>query len=194
MNPPNIGTAKTSERERVIATVQMGFSSDPLTRWFWPEANQYLASAPLFDAFGGDAVEAGSAFVSDGFEGAALWLPPGQMPDEERVAESVQSTVAPDLVDDVFSVFEKMDQYHPDEAVWYLPLIAVDPFHQGKGIGSALMKEALKRCDAEKLPAYLESSNPRNISLYERHGFESMGQIQVGNSPVVTPMYRPARH
>ena len=28
--------------------------------------------------------------------------------------------------------------------------------------------------------AYLESSNPRNIPLYERHGFEALGEIQVG--------------
>ena len=31
--------------------------------------------------------------------------------------------------------------------------------------------------------AYLESSNPKNMSLYERHGFESMGRIQIGDSP-----------
>ena len=30
--------------------------------------------------------------------------------------------------------------------------------------------------------AYLESSNPRNMSLYERHGFESMGKVQIGDS------------
>jgi ribosomal protein S18 acetylase RimI-like enzyme len=55
------------------------------------------------------------------------------------------------------------------------------------------MKHALSRVDEDGLPAYLESSNPRNISLYERHGFESMGQIQIGTSPIVTPMIRSAR-
>ena len=32
-------------------------------------------------------------------------------------------------------------------------------------------------------PAYLWSSNPLNISLYKRHGFEIAGAIQVGSSP-----------
>jgi hypothetical protein len=41
--------------------------------------------------------------------------------------------------------------------------------------------------------AYLESSNPRNIPLYQRHGFEAMGEIQVGAAPVVTPMIREPR-
>jgi len=34
------------------------------------------------------------------------------------------------------------------------------------------MRHALARCDEESALAYLASSNPRNISLYERHGFE----------------------
>jgi GNAT superfamily N-acetyltransferase len=193
MDVPTIEIASKADHDRAIATLLLGFSSDPLTRWFWPEAKDYLQSAPVFDAFGGNAVEAGTAFVSAGFEGAALWLPPGIAPDEERMAEFLQKTVAAEIVEDVFSVLEKMDEYHPEEDVWYLPVVAVDPAHQGKGIGSALMKTALQRCDEAGCPAYLESSNARNISLYERHGFEAMGQIQVGSSPIVTPMYRQAR-
>ena len=42
--------------------------------------------------------------------------------------------------------------------------------------------------DADGLHCYLESSNPRNISLYERHGFEIMGRIEIGAGPPVTPM------
>jgi ribosomal protein S18 acetylase RimI-like enzyme len=55
------------------------------------------------------------------------------------------------------------------------------------------MKYALERCDRDKLAAYLESTNPRNISLYRRHGFEEVGTIQVGTSPALVPMLRRAR-
>jgi ribosomal protein S18 acetylase RimI-like enzyme len=55
------------------------------------------------------------------------------------------------------------------------------------------MTQVLKRVDAEHVPAYLESSNPRNISLYRRHGFEVVTTIQLGSSPTVVPMVRPAR-
>ena len=74
-----------------------------------------------------------------------------------------------------------------------LPMIAADPSQTGRGLGAALMKHALEIVDEAGLPAYLESSNPRNISLYERHGFEVMGEIQTVSSPVMTPMYRAAR-
>ena len=90
-------------------------------------------------------------------------------------------------------LLEEMEEYHPKENTWYLPIIAVDPAYQGAGLGSQLMKKALERVDVEGLDAYLESSNPRNMSLYERCGFETMGRIQVGDSPPVHPMIRRAQ-
>ena len=84
-----------------------------------------------------------------------------------------------------------MAAYHPSEPHWYLPLIGVDPAHQGDGHGNALMVYALAQCDRDHKPAYLESSNPRNIPFYQRHGFEPLGAIQVGSSPTLIPMLRP---
>ena len=86
-----------------------------------------------------------------------------------------------------------MAKHHPREPHWYLPLIGVDPAHQGKGYGDALMANALERCDRDRAPAYLESTNPRNISLYRRHGFEPIGTIQAGSSPLLVPMLRRPR-
>jgi ribosomal protein S18 acetylase RimI-like enzyme len=90
-------------------------------------------------------------------------------------------------------IFEKMSGYHPDEPHWYLPLLGVDPLHHGKGMGSALLQHALVICDQDSKYAYLESSNPRNITLYQRHGFELLGTIQVNTSPSIFPMLRKPR-
>ena len=57
-------------------------------------------------------------------------------------------------------------------------------------MGAALMKHVTSMLDESGRLGYLESSNPMNISLYQRHGFEIMGEIRVGDSPVVTPMLR----
>ena len=193
MNLPEIVTAQEENRERVIQALILGFSSDPLARWFWPEAATYVQAGPGFDAFGGRAIDNDSAYVTGNYEGVAMWLPPGVEPDEERMLPFLQETAAEDIMEDVGGVFEAMEEYHPEESCWYLPLIAVDPAYQGQGFGSQLMKHALDRIDEDGLPAYLESSNPRNMSLYERHGFEVVGQIQVGTSPVIHPMLRAAR-
>jgi ribosomal protein S18 acetylase RimI-like enzyme len=162
-----------------------------MARWSWPSAEQYLTHMPaLTRAFGGRAFEHGTAHSTDSFAGVALWLPPGVTPDEESLVALTQRSVDESLQPDVFQVFETMGRYHPKEPHWYLPLIGVDPAHQGKGHGAALLKFALDQCDRDRLPAYLESTNPRNISLYKRHGFEALGTIQVGSSPPLVPMLR----
>ena len=62
------------------------------------------------------------------------------------------------------------DHYHLGE--FYLL-----PEHQGKGVGSALLRMMLARADADGVPATLEviKINPAR-SLYERHGFRVCGE------------------
>jgi ribosomal protein S18 acetylase RimI-like enzyme len=172
----------------------MAFSTDPVARWVYPESSQYLTHFPNFiRAFGGRAFESGSAHYVDGFMAAALWLPPNVHPDEDALMALFDETVSEEIKRDLFPVFEEMGKYHPDEPHWYLPMIGADPLQQGKGYGSALLQYALSICDRDGKLAYLESSNPQNISLYQRHGFELTGTIQVGASPPLFPMLRRPR-
>ncbi len=67
-------------------------------------------------------------------------------------------------------------------------MIGVEPLGRGSGVGGALMGHALERVGGE--PAYLTSTNRRNVTLYERHGFSEVGRVQVGSGPVLTPMVR----
>jgi ribosomal protein S18 acetylase RimI-like enzyme len=105
----------------------------------------------------------------------------------------LQSTGSDEAKKDGPEIFDKMSGYHPDEPHWYLPLLGVDPLHHGKGLGSALLRHALDMCDQDSKYAYLESSNPRNITLYQRHGFELLGTIQINTSPSILPMLRKPR-
>jgi ribosomal protein S18 acetylase RimI-like enzyme len=186
--------ATAADEAQAIDTIVLAFAADPMARWTWSGSHQFLDAMPrLARAFGGRAFTEGGAYCTADYTGAALWLPPGVHPDEEAMGAIMESTVAPSLRADIAAIFEQMAAYHPHEPHWYLPLIGVDPAHQGKGHGEALMSYALKRCDRDGAPAYLESSNPRNISLYLRHGFEPLGKIQAGSSPTVVPMLRQPR-
>lgn len=186
-----IKTATASDEAGVIGVLTLAFSSDPMARWSQPDPQQYLTHFPaIAKAFGGKAFPQDTAYFADGYAGAALWLPPGFSPDEETMIGLVKRTAPNAIKDEIFGVFEEMAKYHPTEPHWYLPLIGVDPTQQGNGIGSALMKHALIPCDRDGTLAYLESSNPRNISLYERCGFKVVGEIQVGSSPTMRPMLR----
>jgi len=186
--------ASSDELARTVSVQVMAFSSDPIMRWLYPEAHEYLTHYPSFvRAFGGGAFEFATAYVERDLGGAALWLPPGAHVDGDLVQSVLQETVTSSVQEEVLSVLEEMDRYHIDEPHWYLPMIGVDPSRQGQGIGAALLQHALSKCDEASLPAYLESSNPANIPLYERHGFSVLGTIQVGSSPPVFPMMRSIR-
>jgi ribosomal protein S18 acetylase RimI-like enzyme len=192
-NLPNVTAATESDTDSVLAVLTSAFRSDPAARWIYPAAEQYEAAFPeLARRFGGRAFARGTAWHIDGWQAAALWLPPGVTFDEEALVALLQDTVSENLLPHVSAVFEQMTAYHPAEPHWHLPLIGVDPAQQGLGLGSALLRHALRRCDRDRVPAYLESSNPRNSSLYERHGFRRLGEIQAGDSPTLVPMLRPA--
>lgn len=194
MTEPKVETATAADRVAVIATLTLAFSSDPAARWSWPDPTVFLETFPRFAlAFGGVAFDKGTAHRVAGHAGAALWLPPGTEPDEATLATLMEETVVPEAQKDAVGVMQQMGSYHPKEPHWYLPLMGIDPARQGTGLGGALLRHATDICDREGALAYLESSNLRNVPLYERHGFEVLGSIQVGGSPTIVPMLRKPR-
>lgn len=191
---PIIKTATESDEARVTDVLVLAFSTDPGARWTWPDPHKYLTHFREFvKALGGKAFTHNSAYYIEGYAAASLWLPPNVHPDEEVMSTLFQRTAAEAVQNDSAKVFEKMVSYHPSEPHWYLPFIGVDPFLQGNGFGSALLKHALIACDRDDKLAYLESSNLRNVPLYERHGFDVLGEIQIGTSPTIVPMLRKPR-
>ena len=193
-NTTPVARTASSEAEQAVAVIVLAFSADPAARWSFAEPHQYLTHfTALVRAFGGRAFDHGSGDHLCGFGGAALWLPPGVHPDEEVLTALLKGSMEPARYAEAVAVFEQMARHHPREPHWYLPLIGVDPSQQRKGHGSALLQHGLLRCDRDHVPAYLESTNPVNVPLYERHGFEVVATIQVGSSPPIFPMLRSAR-
>lgn len=191
---PEIRIASPDERARMVKTSVLAFVADPMARWISDKAADFLAATgDFFDAFGGRAFEHGTAWTANDGAAIAMWLPPGIEPDGERMVGILEKFAPPQKLEEMMVVLGQMEHFHPHEEHWYLPVIGCDPLYLGQGLGGMLMKAALQRVDEDGLPAYLESSNPRNVSLYERHGFEVIGEIQHGSSPTMLPMYRAAR-
>ncbi len=194
MTTKTVRCATPAEEAAAIATLTLAFSTDPATRWTWPEPQAYLAAFPRFArAFGGAGFAKGGAHIVGDHAGTALWLPPGIEPDGAALGELMRTTASPESMSDGMRVMQQMASYHPRDPHWYLPLIGIDPKHQGKGLGGALLAYANGICDRDGVLAYLESSNPRNVPLYQRFGFEVMGRIQFGSSPTLVPMVRQPR-
>src|SRR5262249_22296247 len=58
----------------------------------------------------------------------------------------------------------------------YLRTLGVDPTCHGRGLGSQLVKQALRAAPAA-WPVYLETAKERNLSFYARHGLRCIGEF-----------------
>jgi ribosomal protein S18 acetylase RimI-like enzyme len=136
----------------------------------------------------------GHVYTTDDRSGAAVWGPPDRtrQPVREllRLLPTAPYLASTRMVKALQLLFE-IESLHPKEPHWYLATLGADPARQGKGIGSALLDTMLRQVDEEGVPAYLESSKLRNVSLYARFGFEVVSEhrSKVG-SPLIWRMWR----
>jgi GNAT superfamily N-acetyltransferase len=187
----DVAKVNETERERAIGTLVLAFAADPFVRWIYPEPAQYLVHfPPALEAFGGAAFAEETVWRLGEFAAVALWMRPGVEPDGEATVAHLLATVAPEKIDDLMAVFAQMDEAHPTSRHWYLPWFGVDSALQGQGLGSELMRPSLELVDRDHLPAYLDSTNPRNISFYQRQGFSVTGEWRAGASPPIISMLR----
>jgi ribosomal protein S18 acetylase RimI-like enzyme len=161
---PRIATPE--EMPEVVSTIVAAFITDPIARFAWASPHDYLRSMPrAVQGFAGASFEHASGFASVTSAARRCGCRRACTPTTSRSGRPCR----------------------------YVAMIGVEPNAQVRGLGGALLRHAVARCDEEGALAYLESSNPRNISLYLRAGVEIMGEIRVGKGPLVTPMLRRPR-
>ncbi len=195
---PEILPAKPADSRQVADILADAFAHDPCMNYVIPHAGLYssffhLLIRRLYLAH--DMI-----FLDREGRAAAMWLPPGvrhgvplgleQLWLVARLLMHSGTRVLPRLQ----QAQEIMVRRHPQVPHYYLHAIGVRSDSQGRGLGSALLKHVTRRCDAEAMPAYLESSSALNIPLYQRHGFEIQDAEPVAEGgPPLTFMWREPR-
>lgn len=186
---PVIRKLDPSQLEAASNALMMGFSSDPFQRWLMPDPTIYYKNFKKWtvNTCKQSFLEEG-VFGDENNYGTAVWFPPGYDIDFTNISETFKD-IPKDRIEEAFKMFEELGENRLNDA-WYLEYLAVDPSKQGSGLGSLILKESLKVIDELGEAAYLESSNPKNMSLYERFGFRFLKKIQVGSSPQLNTMFR----
>jgi ribosomal protein S18 acetylase RimI-like enzyme len=177
------------------------FSNDPPMCWvFRDDTTRTSHLERLFDGGLREVFLPNDAsYTTTDLAGCALWAPPGRWktPDEvvERLAPQMAEFYTPEELGRLLTFFAMQEEHHPTDAEhWYLGVLAADPARQGQGIGSACMRPIIDQLDRDGVPAYLESSNERNVPLYERHGFRVTGIIDLpDDGPPIWHMWRDPR-
>jgi GNAT superfamily N-acetyltransferase len=192
--------ATAGDAEAVTETLALAFHEDPVWSWAFPDAERRLEQ---HRAVWGLLVEAkikeGGVWLTAGCEAAAVWVLPGHPelgPEDERRMEALVEGSTGEGAARVLDTFDRFDDAHPHERGehHYLSLLGTHPAHRGKGAGMGLLAECLRRIDAERMPAFLESSNPANNRRYQGLGFAPCGEFGLGeDGPRVIQMWREPR-
>jgi ribosomal protein S18 acetylase RimI-like enzyme len=196
----SVRRATLADVPRLAQALASAFQDDPVIAWVFPDEHRRRAVLAAFMgfrlrklAFAHDEV-----WMTAGGAAAAVWLPP---PGRWQLSRAQRLRLLPPLVRffglrtaSVLGGLDRMEERHPDDrSHWYLFILGTEPAAQGQGLGSALLAQMLARVDADGMPAYLESSNERNLAWYGRHGFETTSEVAIPGGPRIWPMWREPR-
>jgi hypothetical protein len=195
--------AARADLGRIGEVLALAFERDPLWGWAFESSSRErkLASlATVFGFFAGAALDFGWVRVTDGVEAVALWIPPGSPEmtpaDEARMPAVVADACEPEPAARVMEMLAAFERNHPHEPPhFYLSLLATHPDHAGNRLAVGLVAANLAEMDAADppAPAFLESSNPRNVPRYERLGFRPIREVDLVAGLTGTQMWRGPR-
>ena len=141
--------------------------------------------------------ERGHTSVADPADVAIAWVPPDIAlvgPDDFARGRSIIAEHAGEArAEAALATIVAARGHALEEPHWTLQYIGVRPGRQGTGLGAAAVAPILSVCDDEALPCGLVSTNPRNVSFYERLGFRVEAEVRTPDGrAVMRPMHRPA--
>jgi len=196
-DPAAVRPARGGDLRAVSLVLARAFRDDPVHRWILPgEFDWAIASDGFFAMVMRDMLRHESVFTTQSCSGAAFWVPPYPQPAalRERLAMAARWYAALGRrAGAIGEQLARIERAHPAEPHWYLAVLGTDPRHQRRGVGSALIAPILAQCDADRVPAYLESSKRTNVPFYQRHGFRVLGELAIRGGPVIWRMLREAR-
>jgi len=191
----------TREQQTVLgATLADAFSDDPVFAWLLPDDDKREERRrTFFTSIARSYLRRDKhAYVAGDGAGAALWAAPGawRLPQSEVLRETPSSVKAFGRnLPRALRLLMQVEGLHPKEPKhWYLGYVGVAAQHRNQGVGGLLIHEVLRQADRDGVPAYLESSNERNLTLYKRHGFEVTRAYSVlDRGPTIWRMWREPR-
>lgn len=190
-------TATAEDADRASQTLARAFVDDPLIVFLLAKSGADPAKMQrLFYLLFKLGLPHGACDVTEGFEAVALWRPPGKwhIPFRQYITNGPQFLGIFGIGGlRVMGVMDRIEKVHPHEPHYYLQAVGTDPAKQGKGFGGIVIRRQLAVADANRMPAYLESSKERNIPIYQSLGFEVTGEIRIPGGPVLYPMWRKAK-
>jgi len=188
---------RENELETATQTLALAFDDDPLFRYLMPGRRTRPPWIRWFHRRAlRECLRVGGALTIDGPEVAVVGLYPAHTWPPSFLA-SVRTFPLPPLpwalppprlLTVGLGIESRIHRAHPSEPHVYIYVLGVHPLQKGKGFGGALLRHAKKLAEDAGARGHLETSNPVNLSLYRRFGYEVTETIEVRGAPPVWTM------
>ncbi|GAA4712548.1 GNAT family N-acetyltransferase [Phytohabitans rumicis] len=191
MTAPDITVATRADRERAMGSLVAAFAHDPVLRYLFPEEDTYPAyAAAFFGHLFDKRVDRGTIWTVERGAALAMWDAP-DAPTGEPDSDDLAAQLPPDALARVEAYDEAVHGALPGGPFWYLGVLGTHPERAGRRWGHAVMAAGLRRAAQDGLPAVLETSNPGNVEVYKRAGFEVVRTVSA-DPLTIWIMRRPA--
>ncbi|MDG4822001.1 GNAT family N-acetyltransferase [Asanoa sp. WMMD1127] len=179
----HVERATAADRQQVVETVVAAFDQDPAFRFFFRDPVTRDAEAAEFAGHLFDQrVAPGTTWVIEGGRSLAMWDAPRGWSSSEGEPKLAVSDEALARLDDYHRAVQGF--FPRRQPFWYLGVLATHPSHAGRRLGREVMKPGLAAAAAAGLPAYLETTNPHNVGVYERAGWRVSGSTHLDDLPI----------
>jgi len=174
------------------------FAEDPYFQWIQPDRAQWPEFGSEWMSFIAEACfERGHLYIAESEDAAIAWVPPEVSllsPDSiARGREVLARHGGAERAGHAFETIVAARAHDLDVAHWTLQYLGVRPASQGRGLGALIVAPGVRLVDDDGLPCGLVSTNPRNVSFYERLGFSVVAEVfSPDHAVALRPMRRPA--
>jgi GNAT superfamily N-acetyltransferase len=170
----HVTVAGPDRRAMLSSVFGRAFVDEPMMRWPLGEHGDIVARfTRCFSYFFESALGLGLVLEAGPGRGGAVWIPPGEFESWEN--HPWNQPGIDELTDDGgrrYDAFWRWVEAHsPEEPLWQLDSIAVEPANQGHGYGAALIRAGQARAHAAGIGAFLSTGTRGNVDIYQRCGF-----------------------
>jgi GNAT superfamily N-acetyltransferase len=194
-----VRAARRDEAALLGEVLADAFAEDPVFAWLIPphlRARDNRLRTVFTSMSRGYLRQGKPCYITADASAAALWAAPGgwAMPLSQVIIEAAPNGLAfrRRLLRALRTQLQ-IERLHAAQSAphWYLGYLGTRSDRQGEGLGTQMLREVLAGLDTSGVPAYLESSNERNLPLYERNGFRVVGELRaLGDGPTIWRMWR----
>ena len=195
-----VGISRVSPEDAgpVAAAIARGFQDNEIWEWMVPDDRRRARLLQRYYEFliRRVYIPRGEAWATEDMRGGALWNGPthhGLRPLEQVREALIMAAGGLGALRRGARYDAIVSKHHPKEPHYYLLTLSIDPAAQRHGQGSALMAPLIERCDAEAVPAFLETQREANVPFYGRFGFLLTERVEIPDGPPVWLMWREAR-